>query len=90
MTGGPVPVGCRVLGHRLRFRADGPTMRWECERGCGTADGAKAYPTAEDAQRYATAFDRRGDDRLGDRAPLGLLPLRIWRKLSRHRARDVS
>jgi hypothetical protein len=31
---------CRLLGHRFRFSADGSTMRWDCERGCG-AGGEK-------------------------------------------------
>jgi hypothetical protein len=73
------PLPCRVLGHRFRFEADGPTMRWQCERGCG-AGGAKAYASADDAARYARAFDRRDSDDLGRRAPLvGLFPLRIAR-----------
>ncbi|MEA2256154.1 MAG: hypothetical protein QOG35_2199, partial [Solirubrobacteraceae bacterium] len=25
---------CRLLGHRYRFRSEGDTMRWRCERGC--------------------------------------------------------
>lgn len=74
-------IACRLLGHRYRFTADGPTMRWECERGCG-AGGAKRYAGPTEAARFARAFDC--DDRrdLGRRAPLiGLLPLRIWRAL---------
>jgi hypothetical protein len=50
---------CRFLGHRLRFAADGPVMRWWCERGCDDAAGEKRYASAEDARRYAAAFDRR-------------------------------
>jgi hypothetical protein len=74
---------CRVLGHRLRFRADGATMRWHCERGCGE-EGAKVYPSAADASRYARAFDREDRENLGRRAPLiGLLPLRLWRAARR-------
>ncbi|RCW40423.1 hypothetical protein DFQ14_11172 [Halopolyspora algeriensis] len=58
-------------------------MLWMCERGCG-AGGAKSYPAAADAARYAHAFDRRDSDDLGKRAPLlGLLPLRAWRALRR-------
>ncbi|MGV0794955.1 hypothetical protein [Mycolicibacterium sp. XJ1819] len=58
-------------------------MRWACER-CGGDEGAKDYPTAADARRYAAAFNRRDVDDLGKRAPLiGLLPLRIWRRLTR-------
>lgn len=50
---------CRLLGHRLRFEAEGPVMHWRCERGCEGATGEKRYATAEDARRYAEAFDRR-------------------------------
>jgi hypothetical protein len=76
---------CRLLGHRFRFSAEGETMRWECARGCG-AGGSKRYATAEDAERYARAFDREDRDDLGRRAPLiGLLPLRIARALRQRR-----
>ena len=72
-----------MLGHRYRFEADGSTMRWRCQRGCG-AGGEKAYATPEHAARYARAFDREDREDLGRRAPLiGLLPLRIWRALRR-------
>ena len=72
-------LACRVYGHRHRFRADGATMTWACER-CGEAGGAKTYATADEAARYATAFDREDREELGKRAPLvGLLPLRLWR-----------
>jgi hypothetical protein len=55
-------------------------MRWECDRGCEQQSGSKHYPTAEEARRYATAFNRRDTADLGKRAPLlGLLPLRLWR-----------
>ncbi|AKS36543.1 hypothetical protein AFA91_22135 [Mycolicibacterium goodii] len=58
-------------------------MRWECAR-CGGARGAKDYAEAADAQRFAAAFNKRDTDTIGERAPLlGLLPLRLWRKLSR-------
>jgi hypothetical protein len=71
-------LACRVFGHRYRFTADGAQLVWLCERDCGST-GQKVYPTAERAQRYAAAFDRR-DGELGRRAPLlGLLPLRLWR-----------
>ena len=70
---------CRLAGHRHRFRAEGATMTWACER-CGAIGGEKTYATARDARRYAAAFDRRDSSSLGRRAPLvGLLPLRIWR-----------
>ncbi|GAA4530225.1 hypothetical protein GCM10023160_30780 [Brachybacterium paraconglomeratum] len=85
-----MPIGCLVFGHRPSFRAEGSTMYWECERGCGEADGAKTYPTPAHAQRYATAFDRRDNERLGERAPLlGMFPLRIWRWLSHRNAPKV-
>ncbi|MEZ5120406.1 MAG: hypothetical protein R2736_02320 [Solirubrobacterales bacterium] len=78
-------TACRLLGHRYRFAADGATLRWHCERGCG-ASGVKRYATAADAARYARAFDREDRSDLGRRAPLiGLLPLRIWRALHRRR-----
>ncbi|MGH2944242.1 MAG: hypothetical protein ACRDLN_15865 [Solirubrobacteraceae bacterium] len=70
---------CSLLGHRFRFTADGQTMRWECERGCG-AGGSKTYPTAADARRYARAFDRRDPDDVGKRPLLSLLPLWLARK----------
>lgn len=74
-------VGCAVFGHDYDFRAQGPTMRWDCSRGCG-AGGAKTYPSAEEAKRYAAVFDQRADRDLGKRAPLiGLLPLRLWRRI---------
>ena len=75
------------MGHRLRFWAAGSTMRWRCERGCGE-EGSKAYGSSRDAHRYARAFDREDRDDIGRRAPLlGMLPLRIWRRLS---GRDQS
>lgn len=82
-------VGCRVFGHDYRFHVDGPTMRWECHRGCG-AGGSKTYPSASEAARYAEVFDRRDSADLGRRAPLiGLLPLRLWRQF-RHRKEGSS
>jgi hypothetical protein len=70
---------CSVLGHRYRFRADGPTMTWACER-CGARGGEKTYASADEARRFAAAFDREDREELGRRAPLvGLLPLRLWR-----------
>lgn len=46
----------------------------------GGAVGAKRYGTAEDARRYARAFDRRDTEDLAQRAPLvGLFPLRLLR-----------
>jgi hypothetical protein len=77
-------LACRIFGHRPAFHADGRTMRWECERGCGQGGGSKRYDTAEEAHRYAVAFDRRDTADLGKRAPLiGLFPLRLWRRFRR-------
>ena len=74
---------CRVFGHQPAFRADGHIMRWDCGR-CSNPGGAKEYATAAEAQKYATAFNKRDADSLGTRAPLlGLLPLRIWRWVRR-------
>jgi hypothetical protein len=72
-------LGCRVLGHRVRFWSEGETMRWECERECGFG-GERTYESAADAARYAAAFDREDADDLGRRAPLSLLPLRLVRR----------
>jgi hypothetical protein len=81
-------VRCRVLGHRFRFSSEGDTMSWQCQRCCGAA-GAKRYPTAEDAERYARAFDREDREDLGRRAPLiGLLPLRLARAMRKRRPRS--
>jgi hypothetical protein len=78
-------LACRLLGHRLRFRADGPTMSWACER-CGEGGGSKAYATPEEAARYARAFDREDREDLGRRAPLVAgFPLRIVRALRKRR-----
>jgi hypothetical protein len=53
-------------------------MRWTCARGCG-AGGEKEYETADEATRYAAAFDREDRDEVGRRAPfLGMFPLRMW------------
>jgi hypothetical protein len=77
-------IRCRVLGHRLRFRADGETMRWACARGCGF-EGAKSYPSAEDARRYAIAFDRDPLDATSRRPMLSVLPLWLARRLRSRR-----
>jgi hypothetical protein len=68
-----------VLGCRFRFQSDGSTLRYRCARGCG-AGGEKRYGTAEEAARYAAAFDRRDADDIGVRAPLGATPLRLIRR----------
>jgi len=76
-------MSCRVLGHRYRFTAERTQLSWSCRRGCG-AGGVKRYRSADEAARYAVAFDREDRDDLGRRAPLlGLLPLRVWRRLRR-------
>jgi hypothetical protein len=75
-------LSCRVFGHRYRFGNEGATMRWACERGCG-AGGEKEYPTAEEARRFARAFDYDERGSSGKRAPaFGLLPLRMFRMLA--------
>jgi hypothetical protein len=70
---------CRLLGHAYRFTADGVTMRWACER-CGEEGGSKTYATAADAQRYASALNRRDAEDVGKRPLLSLLPLWLARK----------
>lgn len=86
MDDGPrTGFACRVFGHQPEFRVEGRTMTWRCVRGCAQGSGAKEYPAEEDAQRFATAFNRRDTEDLGKRAPLiGLLPLRLWRRFRRH------
>jgi hypothetical protein len=74
---------CRVLGHRPRFRNEGATMRWECER-CGEGAGSKEYATAADAARYAAAFDREDRDQLGrNKFLVSLVPLRLFQRFRR-------
>ncbi|MDX6692222.1 MAG: hypothetical protein QOG15_3679 [Solirubrobacteraceae bacterium] len=70
---------CRLLAHRFRFTSDGDTLRWACERDGCDAGGAKRYDSARAAARFAAAFDVEDRRDLGRRAPLGLLPLRLWR-----------
>jgi hypothetical protein len=82
---GNVVLACRVFGHRFRFAAEGPTMRWTCAR-CGTVGGEKTYASGGEAARYARAFDREDRDDLGRRAPLVAgLPLRVMRVMRRRR-----
>lgn len=77
------PIRCVLFGHDYDFRVDGSTMRWQCSRGCD-AGGSKSYPSPQDAARYAKVFNHRSTDELGRRAPLiGLLPLRLWRRIRR-------
>jgi len=70
---------CRLLGHRPRFTAEGQTLYWECERGCGER-GEKRYRSAQDAARYAAAFNRQDREDLGRRPLLSLLPLGLARR----------
>ena len=77
---------CSLLGHRFRFEAEGETMRWECQRGCG-AGGSKRYATAAEARRYAQAFDRRDAEDVGKRPLLSLLPLWLARKAGERASR---
>jgi hypothetical protein len=79
-------LSCCLLGHRYRFSSDGVTLLWTCERGCG-AGGERRYGTAEQADRYARAFDREDRADLGRRAPLALFPIRLG-TAGRRRRRD--
>jgi len=72
-------LSCRFVGRRLRYRSEGATLRWICARGCG-AGGEKRYATAEQAGRYARAFDREDRDDFGRRPLLSLLPLWLVRR----------
>lgn len=73
---------CRIFGHRWRFSADGATMRWRCERGCG-AEGTKLYDSSKQAARYAAEFDLEDRNEIGRRSPYGMLPLRLLRRTRR-------
>jgi len=78
-------INCRLFGHRFRFRAQGSTIAWACQR-CGKSGGERVYSSAAEAERYAAAFDREDRDDMGRHAPLiGLLPLRLWRAWRDHR-----
>ncbi|HET9186479.1 MAG TPA: hypothetical protein VFN80_00880 [Acidothermaceae bacterium] len=79
-------MACTVFGHRYRFTAQGATMRWECQRGCG-AGGHKQYGSEADARRYAQGLDVEDDAEVGRRAPLlGMFPLRVYRALRNRRS----
>jgi hypothetical protein len=80
-------LACRIFGHRFRFRAEGDTMHWECQRGCG-AGGTKRYDSPQDANRYASAFDREGSFDLSKRPLLSLLPAAIAQRLAARRGRQ--
>jgi hypothetical protein len=72
-----------MLAHRYRFTTDGRQMQWTCQR-CGAIGGSKTFGSAEDARRYATAFDREDREDMGRRAPLiAGMPLRLLRLLRR-------
>ncbi|MFL5846435.1 MAG: hypothetical protein ACJ762_17255 [Solirubrobacteraceae bacterium] len=73
-------LACRIKGHDIQFSTAGPTLRWACERGCGKA-GEKVYASAADAQRYATAFNKKDSDRAHRHPTLSTLPLWVVRKL---------
>jgi len=78
-------VRCRLIGHTPSFVTQGRIMTWSC-RHCGLLIGEKTYETGDAARRYAAAFNHRDTDDLGQRAPLiGLLPLRLWRRIRRRR-----
>ncbi|MDX6640460.1 MAG: hypothetical protein QOF12_1471 [Solirubrobacteraceae bacterium] len=55
-------------------------MRWACER-CGLPGGEKTYPSAEDATRYARAFNREDRSNTGKHPTLSTLPLWVAHKL---------
>jgi hypothetical protein len=76
-------LACRVFGHRYRFWAEGATMRWECSHDCGEAH-SKQDASADDAARFARAFDREDRDTIGRRARWSLLPLQLARRLAGH------
>jgi hypothetical protein len=76
-----MPLACRIFGHRVRFSAEGETMRWRCDRECDYG-GEKQYGSAADAARYAAALDRLDSSDLGKRSPGSLLPLRLGRRRS--------
>lgn len=77
------PLACLIFGHDYSFSANGATMTWQCSRDCGDG-GSKTYSDPDRAARYVEVFNRRDTEDLGRRAPLiGLLPLRLWRRLRR-------
>jgi hypothetical protein len=75
-------LACRLFGHRFRFRSQGATMQWTCERGCGEG-GSKRYTSPEDARRFARAFDHGADPGVGRRPTLSTSPLWLLRRLRR-------
>ena len=73
-------LACRIAGHRLRYRADGATLRWACARRCG-AEGEKHYDTTVQARRYARALDREDREAFGRRPLLSMLPLKLLQRV---------
>ncbi len=67
---------CGLFGHRIRFRTEGATLHWTCERGCGTS-GQRFYATAAQANRYANAFNCQDRRDFGTRPLLSMLPLKL-------------
>jgi hypothetical protein len=68
---------CQVLGHHLRFHADGVWLRWHCDR-CGRSLGGRRYARAELAERYAGALERQPRVPSGRGAPpFALFPFRL-------------
>lgn len=59
-------------------------MTWACSR-CGAEGGSKTYATAEEAQRYARAFDRPDSSRSTSHPTPSVLPLALLRRLRRGR-----
>ncbi|MCW2968493.1 MAG: hypothetical protein JWM71_2265 [Solirubrobacteraceae bacterium] len=59
-------------------------MRWACGR-CGGAGGEKRYATAEEATRFAAAFDREDSSNVGNHPTLSTLPLWVAHKLRGNR-----
>jgi len=73
---------CRVMGHRPLFTTSGGVLSWECQR-CGEG-GSKRYSSAQDAARYAAAFNREDREDIGRRPLLSLLPLGLARRGQRN------
>ena len=77
-------LACRVMGHRWRFSSRGSRdalgLRARLRRGRD-----KRYGTAEEAARYARAFDREDTQDLGKRPTLSTLPLWLARRAARKR-----
>jgi hypothetical protein len=59
-------LACRLSGHRWRFRREGATVLWSCERGCG-AGGERGYESPAVASVHLRHYARRPPQ------PVGLL-----------------